>query len=221
MPTLRILLPRKTERLLIGLGTALCVVFLLLRLYNAAGSRLGRMSFEAAHPARLGSKGVPAAKPSLVPASVDFSLWSEKRIRGYQEVLARQFELPVALLRIPRIHLEVPVFNGTDEGILNRGVGRIIGTAQVGQAGNLGIAGHRDGFFRALKDLEEGDDLELVTSSGESQYRIDNITIVTPDDVRILNDRGVPTITLVTCYPFYFVGDAPQRYVLQGSLQQK
>jgi len=207
-------LSRKIEYPLMGFGAALVMVFILLRLYGVAGALLGRMAFQAAAPT------VAVPKPSLVSGRTDFTLWSEKRIRAFQESLAKQFQPPLALLNIPRIHLNVPVFNGTDEGVLNRGVGRIIGTAHVGAGGNLGIAGHRDGFFRALKDLQRGDAVELITARGKRSYQVDNIVIVAPDDVRILADRVASTITLVTCYPFYFVGDAPQRYVLQCSLKE-
>jgi sortase A len=203
----------KMESPLIGFGAALVTVFILLRMYGTAGAFLGRMSFETADPASI----APTISRS---ATTDFTLWSEKRIRAFQESLAKQFQPAVALLSIPRIHLSVPVFNGTDESVLNRGVGRILGTAHAGEAGNLGIAGHRDGFFRALKDLQDGDAVELITKRGKMAYQVDNIVIVTPDDVRILENRGIPTITLVTCYPFYFVGDAPQRYILQCSLKE-
>lgn len=213
-------LSQKIERLLIVLGAVLVVGFVMLRIYSAAGALLGRMAFEA--DAARPSHHSPAQQKasSTTPDGIDFSLWSEKRIKAFEETLARHFEPPLALLEIPRIRLEVPVFNGTNEGILNRGVGRIIGTARVGGTGNLGIAGHRDGFFRALKDLKEGDAVELITRNRVFMYQVDNIVIVTPDDVRILKDRDVPTITLVTCYPFYFVGDAPQRYILQCSLKK-
>lgn len=218
-------LSQKIERLLIVLGVVLVMGFVMLRIYGAAGAFLGRMAFEAdavrpGHPQSGHHSPAQHKASSIAPDGIDFSLWSEKRIKAFEETLARHFEPPLALLEIPRIHLDVPVFNGTNEGILNRGVGRIIGTARVGGAGNLGIAGHRDGFFRALKDLKEGDAVELITQNRVFMYQVDNIVIVTPDDVRILKSRDVPTITLVTCYPFYFVGDAPQRYILQCSLKK-
>jgi sortase A len=208
------------ERLLMVLGLLLLAGYFMLRIYGAAGALLGRMQFEAARSTPA-SQVNPAKKGSLIATDgIDFSLWSEKRIKAFQETLARHFEPPLALLEIPRIHLEVPVFNGTSDSILNRGVGRIIGTARVGGRGNLGIAGHRDGFFRGLKDLKEGDPIQLIAPDRTLVYQVDNIVIVSPDDVHILENRAVPTITLVTCYPFYFVGDAPQRYVLQCSLKK-
>jgi sortase A len=112
----------------------------------------------------------------------------------------------------------VPVFDGTDELILNRGAGRIAGTAKPGQSGNIGIAAHRDGFFRSLKDIRVGDRIELRAQTNEFLYAVDDIEIVQPTDVSVLRNRPSPSVTLVTCYPFYFVGDAPQRYIVHASM---
>ena len=153
------------------------------------------------------------------PAGVDTSLWSDKRIRAYNESLSHAFGAPLAVLSIPKIHLEVPVFEGTDDVTLDRGVGRITGTARPGQAGNLGIAGHRDGFFRGLKDVTTGDEIKLALPEGEATYVVDQITVVTPQDVSVLQPRPISSITLVTCFPFYFVGSAPERYIVSASLR--
>jgi sortase A len=150
---------------------------------------------------------------------VDYSLWSPKRVKDYEASLAQHFDEPLALLRIDKIHLEVPVFEGTDDLVLNRGVGRIQGTAHVGEPGNVGIAGHRDGFFRGLKDISEGDTMVLETGTGTQTYVIDSIKLVTPDDVSVLKSEPTPALTLVTCYPFYFIGSAPQRYIVHASLK--
>lgn len=149
--------------------------------------------------------------------SVDFSLWDTKRIQAYKEALLKKFDPPMAVLRINRIRLEVAVFEGTDEITLNRAVGHIAGTAAIGSSGNIGIAGHRDGFFRGLKDLKVGDTVELVTSTERRKYIIDEIHIVKPEDVWVLDSRTNPSLTLVTCYPFYFAGHAPERYIIQAS----
>jgi sortase A len=159
-----------------------------------------------------------AAGPRFVAREPDFSLWSATRIKDYEESLTVQFAPPVALLRIPKIQLEVSVLEGTDDPSLNRAVGLIAGTARSGEDGNIGIAGHRDGFFRGLKDVRVGDEIELVTTTGTHTYTIDRIVVVTPDDVSVLAPRSRSTITLVTCYPFYFVGSAPQRYIVQASM---
>jgi sortase A len=140
-----------------------------------------------------------------------------KRITAYQESLTEHFAPPLAVLEIPKIGLEVPVFNGTDDLTLNRGVGRILGTASVGRGGNVGIAGHRDGFFRGLKDVQVGDRIELQTAKGTETYRVSDIEITVPTDLQVLAERGLPTLTLVTCYPFYFIGNAPKRYIVRAT----
>lgn len=122
------------------------------------------------------------------------------------------------MLSIPRLRLDVPVFEGTDELTLNRGAGRIAGTAQLGEQGNIGIAAHRDGFFRSLKDVRVGDRIELAQLRHKFVYTVDNISVVGPSDLTVLQARPQPSLTLVTCYPFYFIGDAPQRYIVQASL---
>jgi len=101
-------------------------------------------------------------------------------------------------------------------------VGHIAGSALPGEVGNVGIAGHRDGFFRALKDVKVGEavELERQTSAGmrSDQYKVERISVVQPTDVSVVAPTSEATLTLVTCYPFYFVGSAPQRYVVQAKL---
>jgi sortase A len=170
----------------------------------------------------------PALEPATEPtspdqgrdlpgvAAFDFSLWAEGRIKKYKETLEMDLGVPMAILRIPDLKLEVPVLEGTDDAVLDRAVGRIAGTVQPGQLGNAGIAGHRDGVFRGLKDLEVGDWLEVETLAGIYSYQIDTISIVSPSEVEVLKPSTEAMITLVTCYPFYFVGKAPQRYIVRA-----
>lgn len=124
--------------------------------------------------------------------------------------------LPVALLRMPGIGLEVPVFDDISERNLSRGAGWIPGTALPNDGGNMAIAAHRDQYFRALKDVAVGDLLELESLSDQQNYRVTSLTIVEPEDLWPLDASDVATVTLVTCYPFYFVGSAPQRYIVQA-----
>ncbi|MFP5208956.1 MAG: class D sortase [Acidobacteriota bacterium] len=152
---------------------------------------------------------------------VDYSLWSPKRVEEYKASLAGHFDQPLALLRVERIRLEVPVFEGTSDLVLNRGVGRIAGTARIGEAGNIGIAGHRDGFFRGLKDVNVGDTMELETVAGIQIYAIDFIAVVERDDTSVLRNKSFPELTLVTCFPFYFVGRAPKRYIVRAVLRRE
>jgi sortase A len=155
---------------------------------------------------------------TLATAIPDLSLWSEKRVKEYQESLAEHFPPALGILRIPKISVEVPVLEGTDDLSLNRGVGHVTGTANPGREGNVAIAGHRDGFFRGLKDVFLGDKVELVTPQRTETYIIDRITIVQPSDVSVLQPRSQASLTLITCYPFYFIGSAPQRYIVQASI---
>ncbi|HEY1305695.1 MAG TPA: class D sortase [Vicinamibacterales bacterium] len=150
------------------------------------------------------------------PESVDVTLWSEARIKAWQSTRDLPGPSPLAVLRIPRIHLEVPVLEGTEELALNRGTGHIVDTALPGADGNVGIAGHRDGFFRVLRDVAPGDAIELESLHATEIYRIERTWIVGPDDVSVLDPTTTPSLTLVTCYPFYFVGSAPQRYIVRA-----
>jgi sortase A len=141
------------------------------------------------------------------------------RIAAYEASLVRKKDRPLAILRVPKISLEVPVFDDTDELTLNRGVGRIRGTKQIGQLGNVGIAGHRDGFFRGLKDIVLGDIVELEGAGSTKQYIVKQIQIVRPEDIYVLGPTSAPTLTLVTCFPFYYLGSAPQRYIVTAVIQ--
>jgi sortase A len=206
---------RSVEGILLTTGAVLLSAYIGVRLYGVIASRYVIEAFQ--QKAALSS---PADSPTTArPAGVDTSLWSDKRIRAYNESLSHTFGTPLAVLSIPKIHLEVPVFEGTDDATLDRGVGRITGTARPGKAGNLGIAGHRDGFFRGLKDVAAGDEIKLALPEGEATYVVDQITVVTPQDVSVLQPRAISSITLVTCFPFYFVGSAPERYIVSASLR--
>ena len=205
---------QRIERLLLLLGLALGSIYLAARIHGALLSRaaISMMSSHAESSVREDSR----QRLEFSPA--DFSLWSEKRIRGYKESLFKHVGPPLAILRVPKIQLEVPVLEGTDDLILNRGVGWIVGTARVGTGDNVGIAGHRDGFFRGLKDLRVGDTMVLKMPSRTETYVVDRIQVVDPKDVSVLQPTKVPSLTLVTCYPFYFIGSAPQRYIVHASI---
>ena len=209
----------KLGRFMLISGLLILGIYLGARVYATFSSRSEARRLENRPPAsRQPVAQEHAAGLSFVFKEPDFSLWSPQRIKHYQLSLAAQLGPPVALLRIPKIRLEVPVLEGTDELTMDRAVGLIVGTARPGEDGNIGISGHRDGFFRGLKDIREGDGIELVTETGTDTYTIDHIVIVKPADVSVLAPRPRPSITLVTCYPFYFVGSAPQRYIVQASM---
>jgi sortase A len=152
---------------------------------------------------------------------MDFSLWSKGRIRAYRSALGLTVEPPIAVLDIKSVGLRAPLFDGTDNVTLNRGLGRITGTAEPGGDGNLAITGYRDGFFRGLKDIKPGDTVEIDTRLEADTYVVDFTKLVQPEDTSVLQDEAFPTVTLVTGYPFYFVGDAPQRFVVRASLKHR
>jgi sortase A len=204
----------KLGRFLLISGLLMLGIYLGARVYTAFSSRSEARRLESRPPVAQEH----AAAFSFVVKEPDFSLWSPQRIKHYQQSLSAQLGPPVALLRIPKIRLEVPVLEGTDDLTMDRAVGFIAGTARPGEDGNIGISGHRDGFFRGLKDIREGDGIELVTATGTDTYTIDRIVLVKPADVYVLAPRPRPSITLVTCYPFYIVGSAPKRYIVQASM---
>src|SRR3954468_18653642 len=205
------------DRLLLIFGVGLLAVYVGVRVDGFLHSHGDLRAFRQ-HEA---STGAESGKNELPRDSrVDFGLWSPKRIAEYQQALLLDSRAPVAVLRIPKIGLEVPVLEGTDEVTLNRGVGHIVGTARPLESGNMGIAGHRDGFFRGLKDVTPGDVVELESGGAHATYAVDEIEIVLPSDSSVLQPRSKSAITLVTCYPFYFVGSAPNRFIVHASLTQ-
>jgi sortase A len=123
----------------------------------------------------------------------------------------------VGRLDIPRLGISAMVLEGDDDGTLKLGVGHIPGTALPGPQGNVGLAAHRDSFFRPLHGIRRTDEIELVTALRTYRYRVRDVAIVRPDDVAVLRDTGSPSLTLVTCYPFWWVGNAPKRFVVRAS----
>ena len=161
--------------------------------------------------------GVLRAAAQLRAGSPDQSLWSAERVRAWQSTLKRSGSAS------PR--------GVADSADRSRGggaarapttsrsiarVGHIEDTARPGTDGNSGIAGHRDGFFRGLKDIAPGDAIELETLDGSEVYRVERTWIVDPEDVSVLDPTPARSLTLVTCYPFYFIGSAPQRFIVRA-----
>jgi sortase A len=210
------------QHLLIAAGVVLLAQSGLALVDGSVSARQALRAFDEAQAAKSAPEdtGSEPVQGEDEDDDVDFSLWSLQRIRAYTESLSIETGLPLAVLSISNLHIRVPVFEGTDDLALNRGAGWIVGTAKPGQPGNIGIAGHRDGFFRGLKDIVAGDTIELATLDALATYVVDEIQIVDPQRVDVLQPRGSPSITLVTCYPFYFVGDAPQRFIVHATLDR-
>jgi len=122
-------------------------------------------------------------------------------------------------IEIPKIGLSVVVLEGTTSQTLQHGVGHIKGTALPGEPGNVGIAGHRDTYFRGLKDIRANDEIQIETIAGITRYEVDWIQITVPSDVAIVSSATDSALTLVTCYPFHYVGAAPERYVVHAHRQ--
>jgi sortase A len=124
----------------------------------------------------------------------------------------------IGSVEIPRIGVSAIVLEGVGKKTLRRAVGRIPETAMPGGPGNVGLAGHRDSFFRGLKDVRKNDIVTLKTLGGTFHYRVESIEIVQPADTHVLDDVGAPALTLVTCYPFFYVGSAPERFIVRARL---
>ena len=122
----------------------------------------------------------------------------------------------VGRLEIPRLLLSLIVVEGIDKTTLRRAVGHIPGTALPGQPGNVGLAGHRDTFFRPLKDVRVKDEIQISTLKGNVNYEVESLRVVEPENVGVLAASGENMLTLVTCYPFYYVGPAPLRWIVRA-----
>lgn len=123
---------------------------------------------------------------------------------------------PLGRIEIGTIGLSAMILEGTDGKTLRRAVGHIPGTALPGQQGNIAITGHRDTFFRGLRNIHKDDEITLTTLDGAYSYRVDFTQVVQPEDIAVLDHSDDAILTLVTCYPFYFVGPAPERFVVRA-----
>lgn len=122
----------------------------------------------------------------------------------------------IGQIKIPRVGVSAIVLHGIGKKTLRRGVGHIPGTPLPAHDGNVGLAGHRDSFFRGLKDIRKDDTIELTTLDGTFEYKVEWTKIVRPEETGVLAEEGSPALTLVTCYPFYYVGSAPKRFIVRA-----
>src|SRR5580698_3929177 len=157
----------------------------------------------------VGSKTTPQAEAPPGPGAVLTPDQPNEAAPAIRSVIGR--------LEIPRLNLSVMVREGADERTLSRAVGHIPGTALPGKLGNVGLAGHRDTFFRELRNIREDDAIEFETTHGKYRYIVKSTSIVTPRDVSVLRASGGENLTLVTCYPFYYVGSAPKRFIVHAT----
>lgn len=157
------------------------------------------------------------ARRMLTTSQPSYQNWSRSRIRHFEAASANSASAPMAVLKIPAVSIEAPVYPHTNADALELGIEHVRGTAGIDQQGNIGLAAHRDGFFRGLKDIAIGDELELTTLSAQYRFRVESTEIVEPDDVGVLRPSNAHKLTLVTCYPFYYVGSAPQRFIVHAT----
>ena len=144
----------------------------------------------------------------------DYSLWDPTQVTDYEAALQEQFPPPLGVLTISGLNIQVPIFNGADDHTLDRGAGRIKGMGKMDGVGNLGISAHRDSFFRALKDIQQGEEILVQNTRGVDRYAVADIRIVDKHDVSALELTDDKRLTLVTCYPFYYAGHAPKRFIV-------
>jgi sortase A len=123
----------------------------------------------------------------------------------------------VGRIDIPRLDLSAVVFEGTSDDTLSRGVGHLRGSAGPGERGNLVLAGHRDTFFRELRNIRQGDEVTIKGPDGEFAYQVESTEIVEPDQTEVLKPSDGATLTLITCYPFRYIGNAPERFIVRAT----
>lgn len=193
-PALRRTKPAQCAFLVVGLlALGYCLaVFLDAEFYEAREAR------KFARELRLAEVGTAKTSRSLVPA------------------VAPQEGGVVGRLDIPCIGVSVMVVEGVEGGDLKRAAGHIPGTALPGEPGNVGIAGHRDTFFRHLRSIQLNDTITVSSLEGAYRYRVVSTKVVGPEDVEVLYPTGRDTLTLVTCFPFNYVGPAPKRFIVQA-----
>jgi len=200
---------QKTERTFANLGLMLTgIVFLYLS--------FGSLSAIAASGQTANNDQENAQEISLDGYFPDQSMWAEKTIAKYAKAKDTP-GAPLAMLKIERLNVEAPIYVGTDRLTLDRGVGLVKGTAYPDEVGNIGLSGHRDSFFRPLKDIKLGDKIEMRTLEGVQDFKVTDISIVDALDVSVLDPTDTTVLTLITCHPFYYVGFAPDRYIVKAT----
>ena len=216
---------RYCELVFITLGVALLAVYAFFRMHGWFFQAYDSWSFDRVlqdrqqedggrMPERLRNTGDLETEPEVT----NYQDWAPTRVMAHERSLKRQLRGIVGRLLIPSLNLNVMVLEGTDPWTLNRAVGHIESTALPGRSGNVGISAHRDGFFRNLGRIGQGDEISIVTAEKTYTYAVESTRIVNPADVEVLSPSDRPVLTLVTCFPFYFVGDAPQRFIVKAQL---
>jgi len=165
-------------------------------------------SFEMALSQRTPQTPSPRSADSAASRSVG---------EGMTPIAARD-KFPLGKIEIGRLGIEALILEGTNERSLRRAIGHLSGTSLPGEKGNVVLAGHRDTFLRSLRKIQKGDEIGITTLAGLYQYRVDDIKIVGPNDTYVIAPSDDSILTIVTCYPFYFVGPAPKRFIVRARL---
>ena len=179
------------------------------RLFQAAQSRQFQQELNGLKPSIVSAEHL---QPSSLPPDVARA----DGVRADSLGTVGRGESPLGRIEISTIGLSAMILEGTDARTLRRAVGHIPGTPLPGQPGNVAITGHRDTFFRPLHNIRKGDEITLTTVSGSYRYRVDSTKVVEPENTEVLADSDDAVLTLVTCYPFYFVGPAPKRFIVRA-----
>jgi len=163
--------------------------------------------------------------------ALGYAAYVDADAKAFQAIEQRQFEATathssaapafvdgsaLGEILIPRLGLKAIIAQGESPAVLQRAVGHLAGTALPGESGNVVLAGHRDTFFRPLKQVRAGDAITLRTHDGEFDYVVESTTVVTPSDVWVLEPSGGRTLTLITCFPFSYLGSAPDRFIVRA-----
>jgi sortase A len=164
----------------------------------------------AAFEAREATEKAPAARPR---PEAKGSVSSSAALPASESVETGTL---LGLLDVPRLKLSTPVVQGDDDATLSKAVGHLPDTPLPWHEGNSAVAAHRDTLFRPLKDIAVGDEILFRTPTGDLRYRVTRTSIVNPDDVSVLDPGSRNMLTLITCYPFYYVGHAPKRFIVHA-----
>jgi sortase A len=220
-------MPRSTRRvevILWLLAAGAMLPYPLISLARAGYAELAQARIEEARAEKANATADSVADSAPgTPAEAlrpDTRLWSASRKLALARLLPGAPASAEALLLLPGQAQGIAVYDGASEAHMTLGAGRLLETSPLDGDGNIALSAHRDGAFRALKDLAVGDRLRLQTDVSERVFEVTTLSVVRPDAVHVLAPTGHPTLTLITCYPFYFIGSAPKRYVVQARLLQ-
>ena len=205
-----------TKAVILRLAERSCWVLCVLCVLPLSVTTAARRLVKDAPPPPVIAAKVPAHAEH--EQGISQRLWSPTRRLEYRRLRDLVVRVEIARLLFPSLDEQVPVFSTDDEVSMTLGAGHLPDTSAVDGDGNIAITSHRDGAFRILKDLETGDHVVLQTAVGPRNFEIVRRLIVNPDRVDVIAPTRETTLTLITCYPFYFVGKAPQRFIVQAEL---